>query len=314
VVTESEGRVHLLHNGQPGSANAVQAAAAWKVAAGDSTVYYYEVAVKSTSDAVAIGLASDSFPIDKALPGWQLKSYGYHSDDGKRFSNGGTKNTPFPLFSGGDVAGLGLKASTGEIFATLNGELLGVIDIINEAEGVIYYPTVGVNAPSELEIIFAKADFKFDTASLPESLVPIFGPLEKTDRFSSKSVILFLGGIAEQSEKDKLISELQKSAPATKATFGAQSFYGDAEADKAKKFAKFIGLHTQPALVFIDTDKKKELRPSRRGGFTHVRAHSRICPTNPRRKSSGPCQVGPSSTQRSQCCASEHYPSGDDIV
>ena len=58
---------------------------------------------------IAIGLAAPSFPLTGRQPGWDMDglSFGYHSDDGKKFWHGGFGQAYSEKYGPGDVIGCG---------------------------------------------------------------------------------------------------------------------------------------------------------------------------------------------------------------
>ncbi|CAN0436961.1 unnamed protein product, partial [Hapterophycus canaliculatus] len=124
-------------------------------------------------DCIAIGVSESLFPLKGKMPGWDARSYGYHSDDGGAFHDAGSMLFK-PSFGPGDVVGCGLDYSAGEedtadIFFTLNGEAL-----INSVSGGpaafrgvkgTFYPTVGVDSACPVRINLGREPFKFDLAA-----------------------------------------------------------------------------------------------------------------------------------------------------
>lgn len=231
---------------------AIQATSPWIYGSGSNTVYYYEVSLNAVQDAVGIGIATANFPTTGAMPGWLPTSYGYHCDDGNRFA-GGSARKGWPVWTAGDVAGLGLRSATGELFGTLNGKLLGIVDTLTD-DSTEYFPTIGFNAPAVVQVHFDNKDFKFDPATLPENLVPLFGPLETTDRSTSKLVVLFVNDV-DAEEQEKLKKEVEKVAPIAKSKFGFQSLFTSEITGIAAGVREFVGLLRFPMLAIVDIQK-----------------------------------------------------------
>lgn len=118
--------------------------------------------LRSIPECVAIGISLRLFNTYRKMPGWDIFSYGYHSDDGGMFhSEGQTPRSYGPTFTTGDTVGLGIDYIKQAIFFTHNGNFLGYpwkdIDLTFE-----WYPTVGVDTENPLEINFGKVPFVFD--------------------------------------------------------------------------------------------------------------------------------------------------------
>jgi thioredoxin len=256
VTLKEEGaKAHIKFDGSSAKDQhvAFQATKAWVKEDAPSDVYYYEVAVKATNNAVGVGLAPDGFPTVRVMPGWVGGSYGYHGDDGNRFV-GGRHKGGWPVFAKDDVAGLGLRVSTGEIFGTKNGKLLGLLASIKQESPLL--PTIGFDSPSEIEVLFDKADHKYDISTLPEQLIPFFGSLEDTDRSSTKLLVLYTHG-ANEEQKAHLLAQVEAASKTAKATHGFQSFFThDPESKQGKAIRNLAGVHERsPLILAVDTQE-----------------------------------------------------------
>ncbi|KAL7427245.1 hypothetical protein ACHAXH_000790 [Discostella pseudostelligera] len=77
-------------------------------------------------DCVAVGLSTSSFQPQHSMPGWDDKSYGYHSDDGGMFHGKDVAaRRGKPTFGPGDTIGCGLDYASRRIFFTKNAEFVG---------------------------------------------------------------------------------------------------------------------------------------------------------------------------------------------
>lgn len=132
-------------------------------------VAYYEVTIREReatrqrnmggNNCIAVGVASKEFPLEGLMPGWDCKSYAYHSDDGGIFHGTGIKVRYYgPQFGVGDVVGCGIDYATKDVFFTLNGVHLGVA--FTGVSGS-FYPTVGVDSFCPIKFNFGEAPFKF---------------------------------------------------------------------------------------------------------------------------------------------------------
>lgn len=243
TLTNEDNVTHVKYEGNNDGGDQHVAFQATKGWSSSEPLHYFEVSIKSAVEAVGIGMAVKGFPTTGQMPGWASDSFGYHGDDGKRFV-GGQTNAGWPLFAANDVAGLGLKTSTGEIFGTLNGKLLGLVSQTENKEE--FFPTVGLNAPAELDVHFT--NFKFDLSSLPEHITPIFGELGEIDFSSEKLLVLFLNGVTE-GETEKMKKSLEEFAASAKAKYGYQSLFSSNTEGMAKKFRDLVGIHDRSPLV-----------------------------------------------------------------
>ena len=129
---------------------------------------YYEVKVQNggTNTAIGVGLIErGSAP--RGMPGWYDGSYGYHGDDGNKFTAKyyGRGRNYSGTYAEGDVIGCGLLSN--KIFYTKNGKYLGVA-----FKGVAQVPTdlyvmVGLHTDREpqVRVNFGQAPFVFDVAN-----------------------------------------------------------------------------------------------------------------------------------------------------
>ncbi|CAM9715861.1 unnamed protein product [Ascophyllum nodosum] len=147
---------------------------------------------------VAIGLATERFPLEKKQPGWDPHSWGLHSDDGFLHHRGFSNRTSPSTFGPGDTVGCGLLyppafqhyhscalgrkdpktaahhagqlghilrvVNKGAIFFTKNGRYLGIgFDDIDVKKPL--YPCVGLDSHCTVEFNFGGQPFAFDVPS-----------------------------------------------------------------------------------------------------------------------------------------------------
>ncbi|KAJ1976147.1 Protein ssh4 [Dimargaris verticillata] len=105
---------------------------------------------KAPATVVAVGLASKPYPPFR-LPGWNLESVGYHSDDGHKYHNdpmGG--RTYGPTFGrSGDAIEVEYTTASGQVVYSLNGRSLG--PAFFNVRGPLY-PTIGADGPCQLQV------------------------------------------------------------------------------------------------------------------------------------------------------------------
>ena len=124
-------------------------------------LYYFEATVLDAGErgALCIGLAGESFSLHRQ-PGWEPDSFGYHAEDGRKYTDSERGEVYGPAWGAGDVVGCGLVNATRSIFFTRNGQHLGVAfsDVPPQL-----YPTVGLHSPNEaVALNFGEAPFAFD--------------------------------------------------------------------------------------------------------------------------------------------------------
>jgi hypothetical protein len=121
-------------------------------------------------DCVAIGLATEIFDCQSALPGWNSVSFGYHSDNGGLYHGSGRMQKRAGTFGSGDIVGMGVDYVTRGIFVTKNGKFLGFgwddlpFDYLEETR---LYPTVGIDSKEAVVVNYCGVDrpFQFDLAA-----------------------------------------------------------------------------------------------------------------------------------------------------
>jgi len=128
---------------------------------------------KTLHDCVAIGLSNKYFNTGSRMPGWDIRSYGYHGDDGGIFhSNGNMVRSFGPTFGVGDTVGCGIDYVNHGIFFTLNGIFLGYgWTGINLSKP--YYPTIGIDTRHPIEFNFGSRPFAFDMNEITTQHVDI---------------------------------------------------------------------------------------------------------------------------------------------
>ncbi|CAB5200315.1 unnamed protein product [Rhizophagus irregularis] len=99
------------------------------------------------------------------LPGCDIHSVGFHSDEGKTFHNEGYTGSKYAKKWGevNDVIGCGYCPITGQIFFTMNGKNLG---IAYASLFYNWYPTIGSsNRFCSLNVNFGQKEFKYKEAN-----------------------------------------------------------------------------------------------------------------------------------------------------
>jgi hypothetical protein len=138
--------------------------------------FYFEVHVISggEEDAIGIGIAPSGHSL-KGMPGWNMYSYGWHSDDGAVFSGDykGQGRAWGPKWAAGDTVGLGLVRKEGglKIFFTKNGEIIEWA-FRNVIEETYYCVAGGLGHGAKAKVIFDRAQFLIDEKDLHSFINP----------------------------------------------------------------------------------------------------------------------------------------------
>jgi len=141
-------------------------------------VFYFEMTILDCPKdcAIAIGLVRPKHDLT-GMPGWK-DSYGFHSDDGRVFSNEyGVSGQAFgDPYGKDDTIGLGWDLTSGLVFFTKNGHELGAP--FRDIRGKLY-PVLGLDTSgSKLKANFGQEPFKYQhfTANLASSSIPNSNP------------------------------------------------------------------------------------------------------------------------------------------
>ncbi|CAM6038729.1 unnamed protein product [Sphagnum compactum] len=118
----------------------------------ETLFYYFEITIiddVDDGDGVAIGFTNENFKKDR-IPGWELNTYGYHSDDGKLYHNSGTiaysdKMEQFgrnfdTTSTKGDVVGAGINYLERNVYFVKGKKIVGRIPY--NLENTLY-PAIG---------------------------------------------------------------------------------------------------------------------------------------------------------------------------
>ena len=124
-------------------------------------VYYFEVEILATNchdELISIGLCDEEAKLVK-IPGLEVKSWGYHNDDGRIVASQSTAKAYGPKYFVGDIIGCGISFRNNNLFFTKNGLSLGTA--FQDVEGTLY-PCVGLKAGESIKCNFGSEDFRFD--------------------------------------------------------------------------------------------------------------------------------------------------------
>ncbi|KAG0266862.1 hypothetical protein BG011_000477 [Mortierella polycephala] len=127
-------------------------------------VYYFEVFIErfKGNSAISVGIASKSLRKNCQV-GWDLNSWGYHSDDGFLYFGNGKQNIEYSYEYGeGDTIGCGINFLDRAVFFTLNGDMSGVaFKFIKDS--IPLYPAIGLSqAGTEINANFGDQTFLFN--------------------------------------------------------------------------------------------------------------------------------------------------------
>ncbi|RHZ84509.1 hypothetical protein Glove_80g44 [Diversispora epigaea] len=192
----------VVYNG-PGRTNvhaaAIRANYPMPIEAG---LYYFEVDIidKGEFGYIGVGFGEPNVSINR-LPGWDYKSFGYHGDDGMKFSSSGVGVSYGPLFTTGDTIGVGINFFNRTAFYTKNGIHIGTA--FENVEGNLY-PMIGLRSRGEIvEANFGRRPFKFDIDYYAQS---IFDEIKENEVLEQEWVDRIIGGDNNNVDNEEISS------------------------------------------------------------------------------------------------------------
>ena len=172
--------------------------------------YYFEVSILHALEPdVAIGIGLNHVDaVLRGMPGWEKGSYGWHSDDGKRYSGRrmGFGDPYGPSWGKGDTVGLLWNRTDKTVLFTKNGKLLPVAFRNVEDE---CFPVVGMKSmTAQVKVNFGQEPFIFDIVHQARkkgwfSYQPI-SSAPATSMYDSATKLLTLARLLMNMEKWKL--------------------------------------------------------------------------------------------------------------
>ncbi|KAF9410272.1 hypothetical protein BGZ94_001713 [Podila epigama] len=131
-----------------------------------SGVFYFEIMIDrfKGNSAMSIGISSKQLRKNCQV-GWDLNSWGYHSDDGFLYFGNGKQNIAYEYgYAEGDTVGCGVNFLEKTVFFTLNGDMLGVAFKFLK-DSIPLYPAIGLSqAGTEINANFGDQTFLFNIA------------------------------------------------------------------------------------------------------------------------------------------------------
>ncbi|KAF9939090.1 hypothetical protein BGZ65_011509 [Modicella reniformis] len=128
-----------------------------------SGVFYFEITIDQfKGGAISIGIASKSLRKNCQV-GWDLNSWGYHSEDGCLYFGNGNQSIQYSYkYNEEDVVGCGINFIDRAVFFTLNGDMLGVAFRFLK-DTIPLYPAIGLShAGTEINANFGDQTFLFN--------------------------------------------------------------------------------------------------------------------------------------------------------
>lgn len=150
----------------------------------DVMMDYFEVRIISTGKKgnIGIGFTPEGYLLTRH-PGWDTHSYGYHGNDGHKYSDSEIGLSFGPKFGTGDVVGCGIDYEKRQIFFTKNGEYLGTA-FSNVRPTVRLYPSVGMRSKGETVEVNFTGKFMYDIErSIQEEKDKMLFEIERTPAF-----------------------------------------------------------------------------------------------------------------------------------
>ncbi len=113
---------------------------------------YYELEIVNSGESCSIGIGCGEmhYPLSR-MPGWNVNSVGYHSDDGRLYSERGIGSEFGPKCYQGDRMGCGIDFTPDNVsvFFTRNGEFVGrKVRMKRPVYG--FYPIIGLHSAGEV--------------------------------------------------------------------------------------------------------------------------------------------------------------------
>jgi len=164
-----------------------------------TTVSYYEVKIieKDPKTILSVGLSLESFPPTE-LPGSVKDSFGFSSES-KKLENGNSSNFGHE-FTVNDIVGCGFNTTSGLIFFTKNGTLLGIA-FRNIPLDLKLRPTIGIKGPAVVELNFCTRPLTFLPTGAEEAAEEEIGGADDDDADEGSGDEL--ANKSEQKEKKK---------------------------------------------------------------------------------------------------------------
>ena len=130
-------------------------------------IYYYEILImeeeneKWENPCISLGFGNSRFPLIGLQVGWDINSYGLHSDDGKIFHNNFSEYFT-ESFGENDYIGCGLfyNGDNYDIFYTKNGKFLGYA--FKDIQTQNFFAVIGVDCKNKIKVNFGLQKFKFN--------------------------------------------------------------------------------------------------------------------------------------------------------
>lgn len=239
-----------------------------------SSFFFFEVYIEDAQSAkISVGLASDDYP--QMHPGYYHLSLAYHSDRGSLFRNSEERDWG-PAFDDGDSVGCGFEPTSGSVFFTKNGELLGRPFDLDLRMREKLYPAIGLQTPGQavrVELGTDPQSFVFPIFDLSEMHPLLLRQFEEsTDSISTSTLEVSL-----PREEEHSIGQLSISPSEVTSSYEGTSHYWDSNLDYSQESAISLEQYSEP-LMYTETvelrlrnnreeeSRRRRRRWERRGG------------------------------------------------
>ncbi|KAF9107993.1 hypothetical protein BGX29_003846 [Mortierella sp. GBA35] len=136
-------------------------------------VFYFEIVIDhfKGNSALSVGIASKSLRKNFQV-GWDLNSWGFHSDDGFLYFGNGKQNIIYSYeYREGDTVGCGVNFLDKAVFFTINGEMMGIAFRFIK-ESIPLYPAIGLSqAGTEINANFGDQTFLFNIVDYKKNIM-----------------------------------------------------------------------------------------------------------------------------------------------
>lgn len=126
-------------------------------------VYYFEVQIINSSDFISIGLVDKYFNAENQVPGWEVNSIGFYSDDGSLSLGNKHEGIKYGRkFITKDYVGCYIDRINNIFFFTINGQIIEKKTLNENFIDIELYPAIGLSRENQkVKVNFGQWKFLF---------------------------------------------------------------------------------------------------------------------------------------------------------